>query len=468
MTLTNKMLTDYYRCPSHLDVFAPPSVLPEERGYFRLGQDTVCYGRLSSGQTASSAVGDLHDALPNVSANGVGIRLPFDAGEVIENLRCERYAAGFHGDEQILKQAVLGAYYFARPLMPVSVRKGLQKVYLKGWDKIRFPAWPVDGTVERIHQKLMALSLKAKGLKEIPFIWFWPDGFPSCAIMTHDVETSAGRDYCSRLMDVDASFGLRSAFQIVPELRYKVPRSFLFLIRERGFEVNIHDLNHDGHLFDDRGRFLRRAERINDYAKRYGARGFRSAILYRNTDWFGAFEFSYDMSVPNVAHLDPQRGGCCTVMPYFIGKVLELPLTTTQDYTLFHILEDYSIELWKRQIRSIMEQNGLLSFVSHPDYLTSKRALATYVGLLEYLAHLRSRGQIWLTLPGEVDIWWRQRSRMSLECSGGTWRIEGEGSERARLAYASLDGDRLVYRVTKPQNQHQGVERNLYIAFKKP
>ncbi len=173
------------------------------------------------------------------------------------------------------------------------------------------------------------------------------------------------------------------------------------------------------------------------------------------------------MSVPNVAHLDPQRGGCCTVMPYFIGNVLELPLTTTQDYTLFHILEDYSIELWKRQIRSIMEQNGLLSFVSHPDYLTSKRALATYVGLLEYLAHLRSRGQIWLTLPGEVDIWWRQRSRMSLECSDGKWRIEGEGSERARLAYASLDGDRLVYRVTKPQNQPQGVERNLYIAFKK-
>src|SRR5207247_4126255 len=111
MALTSARLTDYCRCPSHPGVFATPSVLPEERGYFRLGQDTVCYGRLSSGQTASSAVGDLHDALPNVSANGVGIRLPFDAGEVIENLRRERYAAGFRGDEQILKQAVRGAYY---------------------------------------------------------------------------------------------------------------------------------------------------------------------------------------------------------------------------------------------------------------------------------------------------------------------------------------------------------------------
>ena len=29
-------------------------------------------------------------------------------------------------------------------------------------------------------------------------------------------------------------------------------------------------------------------------------------------------------------------------MPYFIGHVLELPLTTAQDYTVFHVLGDYS------------------------------------------------------------------------------------------------------------------------------
>ena len=62
--------------------------------------------------------------------------------------------------------------------------------------------------------------------------------------------------------------------------------------------------------------------------------------MYREQQWFDAFEFSYDMSVPNVAHLEPQRGGCCTVMPYFVGDILELPLTTTQDYSLFHILGD--------------------------------------------------------------------------------------------------------------------------------
>src|SRR5213075_2907927 len=110
---------------------------------------------------------------------------------------------------------------------------------------------------------------------------------------------------------------------------------------------------------------------------------------------------------------------CCTTMPYFIGRVLELPVTTTQDYTLFHILDDYSTDLWKRQIGLVMAQHGLVSLVTHPDYLISKRALNTYLALLEYLSQLRSNGQIWLATPGDVDVWWRQRSKMRLACAAG-------------------------------------------------
>src|SRR5260370_9326149 len=96
--------------------------------------------------------------------------------------------------------------------------------------------------------------------------------------------------------------------------------------------------------------------------------------MYRNQEWYDAFEFSYDMSVPSVAHLEPQRGGCCTVIPYFIGKVLELPLTATQDYSLFHILNDYSLDLWKKQLALSRENYGLMSFTALPDYFLSHRA----------------------------------------------------------------------------------------------
>jgi hypothetical protein len=246
-------------------------------------------------------------------------------------------------------------------------------------------------------------------------------------------------------MDIDDSFGIKSSFQFVPEGRYAVSRALLERTRERGFEVNVHDLNHDGHLYESREEFHRRAVKINQYVKEYGALGFRAAVLYRRLDWYEAYDFSYDMSVPNVGHLDPQSGGCCTVMPYFIGNMLELPVTTTQDYTLFNIFSDYSLDLWQRQIRLITENHGLLSFIVHPDFVLESRARDTYAGLLEHLSRLRNQGEVWMALPKEVDGWWRERARMTIVGEAGRWRIEGPGKERAKLAYACLAGDRISY-----------------------
>ena len=169
--------------------------------------------------------------------------------------------------------------------------------------------------------------------------------------------------------------------------------------------------------------------------------------MYRNLDWYDAYEFSYDMSVPNVAHLEPQRGGCCTVLPYFVGKILEIPLTTIQDYSLFQILNNYSIDLWKKQVEMIRKRNGLMSFITHPDYLINPHARKIYESLLEYLQQIIEREKIWMALPGEVDRWWRARSQMKLVQEGGRWIIEGDESDRARVAFAIVEGDRLVYEI---------------------
>src|SRR6266478_4833745 len=82
-----------------------------------------------------------------------------------------------------------------------------------------------------------------------------------------------------------------------------------------------------------------------------GGKKFCSTLM----DLYDAFQFSYDMSVPNVAHLDPQDGGCCTIMPYFVGNLLEIPVTVTQDYSLFNILNSYSTDLWKEQLKLILD-----------------------------------------------------------------------------------------------------------------
>jgi hypothetical protein len=151
------------------------------------------------------------------------------------------------------------------------------------------------------------------------------------------------------------------------------------------------------------------------------------------------------MSVPNVAHLDPQRGGCCTVMPYFIGDMVELPVTMTQDYSLFHILNDRSINLWKQQLDLVMAKHGLANFIIHPDYITSEGEMATYKELLGYLTQLAVEKNIWMPLPREVATWWRDRANMRLVEMNGRWQIEGKGSERARIAYASEKDGELSY-----------------------
>lgn len=439
----NESVCQYFRCPERYVSLALKGPLSKGSGYFKFGQN-ILYGRIRGGSASSSSNAHLQDVLSESSVENGTVSLPFDVGKVLNGLRDEVYHTDSNGHHPA--SSVIGrTYYFLRPVLPINLRKHLQRIRLNGWRHLTFPSWPVDQTVDNTLESLLLLSLKAQKLPRIPFIWFWPDGASSCAVMTHDVETLVGRDHCSSLMDIDDAFGIKASFQIVPESRYQVPVSFLDAIRTRGFEINVQDLNHDGRLFRNRDEFLARAAKINSYGREFGATGFRSAILYRRQEWYDALEFSYDMSVPNVAHLDPQRGGCCTVMPYFVGNLVELPVTMTQDYSLFHILEDHSLNLWKEQTELVMAKHGLIHFIIHPDYIIEKPERATYENLLVYLTRLSAEKHIWMPLPGEAAAWWRERSQMKLVEANGTWQIEGKGKERACVAYASEQDGQLAF-----------------------
>ena len=449
----NNSLLEYFRCPEQYISLALKGPISGEKGFFRFGQN-ILYGRIRGGGTKTSPTDALRDALTDSGQEKGTICLPFDPTEVVKGLRYETYhtdANGFHPASSLVGKT----YYFIRPILPVAFRKHLQRIRLSGWHKFAFPNWPVDRTVDNTLGNTLLMSLKAQRVSEIPFIWFWPNGASSCAILTHDVEDTAGRDFCGALMDIDDAFGVKASFQVVPEERYEVPTAFLEAIRNRGFEINVQDLNHDGHLFRDRQEFLSRAEKINAYGKQFQAVGFRSAVLYRRQEWYEALDFSYDMSVPNVAHLDPQRGGCCTVMPYFVGNMVELPVTMTQDYSLFHILDDHSIDLWKQQMQLVMAKHGLMTFIIHPDYIIDKPERVTYERLLTYLTRLGAEKDIWMPLPRDAANWWRERSQMKLIEKNGAWEIEGKGKERARIAYASEKNGQLEFSFESKTNRHE-------------
>jgi hypothetical protein len=441
--MIDRAFADYFCCPKSFAEFEfEPINRDTPEGFFRFGEDLVCYGRAAGG-VAKTPDEPLPDLFAAVRFDGRQCVLSFDPTQVADSMRRERYVRLER--EPVTKRLIRQAYYLLRPLLPVKLRRPLQARWLRGWQDKPFPQWPVDTSVDRLFTRLMRLKLQISGNRSIPFIWFWPEGHQACAVMTHDVETAAGLAFSEELMNINDRHGIKSSFQLIPAARYTVTDATVQGMRNRGFDVNVHDLKHDGHLFDYADQFQTAAAEINAHGVRFGSKGFRSGALYRNQEWYGALQFRYDMSVPNCAHLDPQRGGCCTVMPYFVGDVLEIPVTATQDYSLFHILKTYDQKLWHDQIARISALHGLISFIVHPDYLDHPEALEAYESLLKYLTDLRANSRLWIARPDEVDDWWRARHAMHLEKIGEGWKVRGDGAEHARIAYASLDGGHLVY-----------------------
>jgi hypothetical protein len=419
---------------------------PGDRGQqgFFLYKGIPCFGTPGTMEAAPD-IGSAPEIAGEGAASGLPVRLPFDPGEVMANLRYERYI-----DNDLAREKgslIRNVYYVLRRLLPVAVRKHLQRYRLRDWTGIHHPSWPVDASIDDLCTVILKDLLEASGEQRWPFIWFWPDGLNGCLMITHDVESAKGRDFCGALRDIDLSYGFVSSFELIPEKRYEISTGFLETIRSSGFEICLHGLCHDGHLFREKEEFLRRAKRIGQYARDWGAVGFRSPVMYRNPDWLSALEIDYDMSWPSAGHLDPQRGGCCTVMPYFIGDIIELPLTMTQDYSLFHILRRHDMALWREQMKQVLSHNGLVSCIVHPDYVTETRELSAYKDLLDLFRRTQVDCRLWAALPREIARWWRERQAMRLVKDGKLWKIKGTGCERARIAWAEADGRKLRYTI---------------------
>lgn len=384
-----------------------PLALPEDDraekrgpGYFRFS-DAMAYGKLAGQDPAS-----VPELAPSVTV--AGDFLPFSPDEVVRNILEERYCED--SEEAKGRSFRRRIYYAIRPLLGVGARKWLQRYALRGWKEISFPEWPIDNSVDRFRLALAALALRRAGRERITFEWFWPNGYNGCVVLTHDVETVEGLRFAEELAELDRGFGFLPSFQLVPEGRYPVAPELVRSLRDSGCEVALHGLNHDGRLFSSEDEFRSRLRRIRQYGEDLGIGGFRSPVLYRNPRLMKELPFAYDMSYPTVAHLDPQRGGCCTVFPFWLGNVVEIPLTTSQDYTLFHLLNADALKVWQQQIERIVRWKGLISLNIHPDYILAEDKRRVYCRLLELLQETAAKHRLWVARPREVSDWWRRRT----------------------------------------------------------
>jgi hypothetical protein len=144
--------------------------------------------------------------------------------------------------------------------------------------------------------------------------------------------------------------------------------------------------------------------------------------------------FDYDCSFADTDPYEPQPGGSCSVFPFFLGNIVELPYTLPQDHTLIHLLRRDPLPVWITKSQWIASMGGMILTLTHPDYSGTAPHLATYGELLKRLKEVE---YAWRALPSEVALWWRQRSQTVLTIKDGVPLLTGPGSDRAAIRRVS-------------------------------
>lgn len=343
-------------------------------------------------------------AIVRATSDGNCVSIPFSLDEAYRNYVSEAWRSDTRARQ--IHPRILEGFYRIKPLVPRRLQLVARRLLARSQRTPEFPMWPFDESVTRLLALYADCALTVTGLSELPFRWFWPNGRDAALILSHDVETQDGFRLAVELADLEQELGFRSSFNVGGW--YELDTGIIRELSDRGFEIGLHGVRHDRSLFRSRADFDAQRPVLARNAALLQAEGFRSPATYRVFDWLAELPVGYDASMPHSDPFEPQPGGCCSLWPFFIGPVVELPYTLPQDHTLFNLLKACSIDLWLEQAGRIERHHGLIHCVSHPDrgYLGDKEKRALYG---EFLRGMADRPGLWRALPRDVARWWRLR-----------------------------------------------------------
>ena len=246
----------------------------------------------------------------------------------------------------------------------------------------------------------------------------WPERKQFAVVLTHDVEGAKGLQRVPQLMDVERRHGFRSSFNFVPEGEYRLSEDLRRTLERDGFEVGVHGLEHDGRLYTSKTKFAAKAARIRKYLRDWNAAGFRSPLMQHRLTWLHQLGAEYDSSTFDTDPFEPEPDGVRTIFPFWVpgpaGQgYVELPYTLVQDFNLFVILREPTIDIWKKKVDWIAAHGGMVLLNVHPDYISFDRKrergeypISHYEEFLTYLTD-RYQQQFWSALPRDVARFYR-------------------------------------------------------------
>ncbi len=323
-------------------------------------------------------------------------------------------------------------YYLLKPLLPWQLRLAMRRWRANRRRIAYADIWPIN-------HKAGATPPSWPG---------WPDQKRFAVILTHDVEGLKGLGRIEALMEVEKKAAFRSSFNLVPEGEYRVPDSLRKTLDDNGFEVGVHGLEHDGKLYNSKAGFAHKAKCIREYLTKWGACGFRSPLMQHKLAWLHELKAEYDSSTFDTDPFEPQPHGVATIFPFWVpgpnGEgYVELPYTLVQDLTLFTVLREKTIDIWKRKVDWIAEQGGMVLLNTHPDYMCfegermrDEFPISLYEELLRYIQE-KYAGQFWGALPREVSRYYC--NSVPVACRNTRRRV-------CMITHSNYEGDNRVRR----------------------
>ncbi len=249
------------------------------------------------------------------------------------------------------------------------------------------------------------------------------DGLTANALRSFSLTMSKGQEGLDRvesLMKLESELGFRSSFNFVPEGEYRLSAELRQTVDNAGFEIGIHGLEHDGKLYNSKASFAGKAARIREYLREWKSTGFRSPLMQHKLEWLHLLGVEYDESTFDTDPFEPQPDAAGTIFPFWVpgpngSGYVELPYSLPQDFTLYAVLREPNIDIWKRKLDWVAARGGMALLNTHPDYMCfdgnqkgrDEFPVSFYTEFLRY-AKEKYEGLYWAALPREVSSFYRK------------------------------------------------------------
>lgn len=327
------------------------------------------------------------------------------------------------------KRPSFGYFPFPYTKVPVKIRLTLFKILLKFKHDPKWPEWPIETSVDYLRSLFLNELTKAYK-KPVKYIDFWPEK-DFALLLTHDCDSETSYEWINYIRELEKAEGFTSSWNFVPK-KYPFNKDIMNSLKQQGCEIGIHDYDHTANLpYRTKEEITQALDESLTILKEFEPKGFRSAQLQRTPEFLSLLseKMLYDSSIPDTDIYSPVyfRNGACTVFPFFINKMVELPLTMQQDFRLkrMGMNPEQIFEAWKLKLDYIKKNHGLATLNIHPDdfIFGNKHYLQAYEKFLKYAKSLDP----WNANPSDIANWWIERSQCTLKDG------KIKGSKKARI-----------------------------------